>query len=406
MLLAWKEDFLESKPRSTHPDDTLRALDSLPAPPAEIRKANAQAPNNGQAGHRRQNLKSRLLGRRNIKTFSTNSSAAASTEIRSVSGKVPHLITLKGQEDTAATHPALQLRQSGDVVIVSPPPTLLGADCDPLQTLPDARRLKSIPDTVAVPSSTLPIIYATPQDLSALPTTSNAIQPNLLKDSPSALTPGTPAHTLPTTFSSKSCSDILLPLKCIGPECYIALDTPVEEKLQLKSNLLLQKKLRSFLKSLKLKDPAVVIDCVAASTTSERSQLKATILFLCLDSDQQKIISSSLKQLNSKDLEVVPVSSYQYAVLVQDTRFCSSSCGFPSCPGPLSGRKVEAILHNDLSLCQASCKLSDASVDSRCTLGGLVVFEGSAYALTTSHAFLGRNASFKSTQEPASRCNS
>src|SRR4051812_4214336 len=62
MLLAWKETFLETKSRSTHPDVTLRALDTLPAPPAEIRKANALIPDNGQTGHRRQNLKSRLLG--------------------------------------------------------------------------------------------------------------------------------------------------------------------------------------------------------------------------------------------------------------------------------------------------------------------------------------------------------
>jgi hypothetical protein len=212
-----------TKPRSTHPDATLRALDTLPAPPTEIRKTNVQVLNNDQAGHRRQNLKSRLLGRRNVKIFSTNPSTAA------------------------ASSPT----------ICSPSPTICGAP---------------------------------PSDLSALSTTSNTIQPNLLNGSPPAPALGTPAHTLPTTFPSKSCSDVLLPLKCIGPECYIALDTPVEEKLQLKSNPLLQKKLRSFLKSLKLKDPAVVIDCVAASTTSERSQLKATILFLCLDSDQQKII--------------------------------------------------------------------------------------------------------------------
>ncbi|KAM3072908.1 hypothetical protein ACMFMF_007235 [Clarireedia jacksonii] len=381
MLLPWKKNVLEARPRSTPPDATLRALDDAPPPPTGILKVDSHL-DNGQAGHRRKNLKLRLLALRNVKVILTTPDSPVGSIIacERVPSSAP---TSEGLEDSIGAH-----------FVGTLPDHTAAAEGAFLQTPPDASRLESIPHPVAFPSSAPLVADAASHDLSALATTSKAIQPNL-----SNISQPKPAHALSTTLSSTSCSKIPLPLKFIGPECYIALDTSVEEKLQLKSNPLLQKKLRSFLKSLKLKDPAVVIDCVAASTTPERSKLKATILFLCLDSDQQKIISSSLRQLNSKDLEVVPLADYQYAVLVQDTRFCSSDCGFPSCPGSLSGREVEATFHNGLSLGQALCKLSDASVDSRCTLGGLVVFGGSAYALTTSHAFLGRSATFQPAQE-------
>jgi hypothetical protein len=182
----------------------------------------------------------------------------------------------------------------------------------------------------------------------------------------------------------------LLPLRRIRSNCYIAIDTPVAPQFRLQNNVEVNKRLRSFLQSLELKNKNVVLDCAAASTNLSRQNLKPTILFLCLEVEQQRRISSALQQREGKTPEVVPSSHYRYAVLVQETRLCSSPVDQAfSFEGEISGQLVEAILRDDKSLCGVLCRMSGVIVRPQCTLGGVVIIQGLVYALTTSHAFLG-----------------
>jgi hypothetical protein len=86
---------------------------------------------------------------------------------------------------------------------------------------------------------------------------------------------------------------------------------------------------------------------------------------------------------------VVPSSHYRCAVLVQEIGPSSSCVSVPSAPGPLSGQVVQAVLKNISSVCGVFCSDSELWNGAYCTLGGLVVVDGSIYALTTFYVFLG-----------------
>jgi hypothetical protein len=95
---------------------------------------------------------------------------------------------------------------------------------------------------------------------------------------------------------------------------------------------------------------------------------------------------------------VVPSSHYRCTVLVQEIGPSSSCVSVPSAPGPLSGQVVQAVHNNISSLCGVFCSASELWNGAYCTLGGLVVVDGSIYALTTSHVFLGRSGMFQALE--------
>jgi hypothetical protein len=165
----------------------------------------------------------------------------------------------------------------------------------------------------------------------------------------------------------------------------VALDVEVEATLSDEFDRKIKCRLQSFLQHLPLRDRRVMLECVSATTfpAPHKNQVKPTILFLCLNEEQQKAIVNGLKKRS-----LVP-PQFQYRVVIQVIGFCSSVISLPSKPGVLSGQVVVAHILGNGTICGVLGRAATRGSD--CTLGGLIRVKGSVYALTTAHGFLGKS---------------
>jgi hypothetical protein len=392
MLLALKEGFPRPHPRSTPSDVTLQAFDKVPAVPNEIQKGETLVILSNR--NRQKARRIPLFFNRHQTEGSSNSTPVP--RLSSINANSTRIETFSADDQrvTAYTLCISPVSDPSDIAVVqSVPAKAHHVDSQPTKPTLEVRSDQTLGSNAEID---LPSKHATGefnpsenQEIAAPVPALDIVNPTRSEqiDIPSLL-------NVQVSFTEPNIQDPsanqFRPLQCIGPNCFRAIDAPMPKELELEFNPKLHQGLRSFLKSLELKNPEVVLDCVLASTKPDRKELKPTILFVCLNSEQHKTISTALKRREGKDPEVVPSLKYRYAVLVQETQLCSSCTSMPSNLSQLSGQIVKAILRNGPSLCGVLCKISDSVIGAQCTLGGLIEIEGSMYALTTSHAFLGK----------------
>jgi hypothetical protein len=166
----------------------------------------------------------------------------------------------------------------------------------------------------------------------------------------------------------------------------VALDIEIETTLSDEFDRKIKCRLQSFLQHLPLRDRRVMLECVSATTCSapRKDQVQATILFLCLNVEQQKAILDGLKKRR-----LIP-PQFQFRVVIQEIGFCSSIISTPMNPGIISGQVVTARILGNGRICGVLGRAPAGGSD--CTLGGLVRVGGSVYVLTTAHGFLGKGA--------------
>lgn len=397
MLLAFKENLLRPQPRSTPPNATLEAFRTVPAVPVDLPKASSVfAVKDENKKETRGRWKQRVFDYRKKVKVEIATDSPHIVESRLYQGS-PQAIVQQVSDDLNGTVQtrtmSLQRPPISDrpevVIATTSSAQIPNIECFDSQII----RIRSSPGPANVrPKSeaepelpTNPVSHTKASSNVHLPSTPETVSQTSLERLESAeLSVPTQAKEVQEASFTR-----LRPLQRLSPSCYVAFDIPVDGRLQQLFNTELQQRLRSFLESLKLKNPAIMMNCVAASTKPDGRDIKPTILFLCLDSEQHKAISSALRQRMNKEPKVIPLLHYRYAVLVQETKFCSSGVGLPWSPGKISGKSVNAILQYRHSLCGIPCQLSDFAMGFQCTIGGLICIGGSLYALTTSHAFLG-----------------
>lgn len=395
---------MRSQPRTSPPEATFRALEALPAPPQEIQKVDAVVVLSNR-NNRKLSWKLRFFDRRREGGISHSNPATseASTSrdyIPEISTEYPLTATSNIDEADTISRSLPVLDQPSNIAAASTPARSSQVNDCSVQTVPKEKPdqselvLDSKAETI---SSSNPIqggdtAGSTKEPIRSTVGNADPVESERLRGQALEVEP---TQSKTNTDARQTKANQLRPLQCISPHCYVAFDSPVGEQHQTEYDQKLRRRLTSFLESLKLKDKNVLFGCFAASTSPNRQNLGATIIFFCLNSDQQKTISSALKRRDSMNLEVVPSSRYRTAVVVQEIRLSSSEISVPSNPGPISGQIVYAFLQNKPSLCGVLCRISTSSMAPQCMLGGLIAVSGSVYALTVSHAFLGRGKAFR-----------
>ena len=170
--------------------------------------------------------------------------------------------------------------------------------------------------------------------------------------------------------------------------CYVAEAIQLDENLQDDYDKRLKRPLREALRRLNLPDHLVTMESLMVGKRKTADAMKPTILFMCYSQSHKKAITAALTEWDKI------IQPFTYKVVIRKVKKCSES-DRPAHLGPAIGRAVEVgPLTFPLTLCGRPARIPRAENGSdfaRSTIGGLILIDGTPYALTTAHGFAHAN---------------